>query len=187
MAVALTMKEAVLFSNLILKLGFDESFGNVLVYIDSTSALHAADNRTCPYSFRAKFIALRYFFVQKLVKEGNISIPCVKTEDHLANLGSSNVTTISIFSRVQNIKRQQARHLQPGGRYLPAGGVLAYSSCRFCALCSFFIDMHVHCTALSQQVVIISWCIFFSIFVISCKPWTAKLVRDKPFYCFVRC
>ena len=87
-AAALTMKEVVFCSNMMLKLGFDESFGNVLLYIDNTSALHAADNSTCTYSLCAKNIALRYFFVQELVEEGKISILCVKIEDQLANLGN---------------------------------------------------------------------------------------------------
>ena len=45
-AAALVMKEAVLFSNMVLDLGFYESFGSVALYIDSTSALHVAGNRT---------------------------------------------------------------------------------------------------------------------------------------------
>ena len=58
-AVALIMKEAVFSSNMNLKLGFNESFGSVPLYIDNTSALHVAGNRV--YSPRAKRIALRYF------------------------------------------------------------------------------------------------------------------------------
>ena len=61
-AAALTMKEAVFCSNMMLELGFKEVFGSVPLYIDNTSALHVASNRT--YSPRAKHIALRYFFMQ---------------------------------------------------------------------------------------------------------------------------
>ena len=43
---ALAMEEAVFCSNMMLKLGFDESFGGVSLYIDNTSALRIADNRT---------------------------------------------------------------------------------------------------------------------------------------------
>ena len=64
-AAALTMKEAVFCSNIMLELGFKEGFGSVPFYIDHTSALHVAGNRT--YSPRAKHIALRYFFAQELV------------------------------------------------------------------------------------------------------------------------
>ena len=54
MAAALTMKEKVVFFfNMMLELGFDES------YIDNTSALHVAGNRT--YSPRATHIALKVF------------------------------------------------------------------------------------------------------------------------------
>ena len=58
-AAALAMKEAVFCSNIMSELGFDKSFGSVPLYIDNTSALHVAGNRT--YSPRAKHIALRYF------------------------------------------------------------------------------------------------------------------------------
>ena len=70
---ALAMKEEAVFcSNMMLELGFDKSFGSVPLFIDSTSALHIAGDRT--YIPRAKHIALRYYiFVQELV-EGKISI-----------------------------------------------------------------------------------------------------------------
>ena len=57
-----TIKGAVFCSSMMLELGFDQSFGNVPLYIDSTSALHVAGNRS--YSIRAKHITLRYFFGQ---------------------------------------------------------------------------------------------------------------------------
>ena len=52
-----TMKGLVFFSNMMLKLGFAESFDSVPLHIDNTSALHVAGNRT--YSLHAKYIALR--------------------------------------------------------------------------------------------------------------------------------
>ena len=55
-AAALTMKAAVLCSNMMLELAFNESFGSVPLSMDNTSALHVAGNRT--YSPRAKHIAL---------------------------------------------------------------------------------------------------------------------------------
>ena len=85
-AAALTMKEAVFYSNMMLKLGFKEGFGSVTLYIDNTSALHVVGNRT--YSPRAKHIVLRYFFVQELVEEGNIAIHFVQTQDQIADLGT---------------------------------------------------------------------------------------------------
>ena len=89
-AVALAMKEVVFCSNMMLELGFDESFGSVPLYIDNTSALHVAGNRTC--SRRAKHIALRYFFVQELVEEGKVSIHYVKSEDQLADMGTKHLS-----------------------------------------------------------------------------------------------
>ena len=86
MAEALTTKKVVFFSNMMLELGFDESFGSVPLCIDNTSALHVTDNRT--YSSWAKHTALRYFFVQELVKEGKIDIHHVKTEDQVDDLST---------------------------------------------------------------------------------------------------
>ena len=80
------MKEAVFGSNMVLELGFKEGFGSVPLYIDNTSALHVAGNRT--YSPRVKHIALRYFSVQELVKEGKITIHFVKRQDQIADLGT---------------------------------------------------------------------------------------------------
>ena len=60
-AAALTMKEEAVFcSNMMSELGFDESFGSVLLHIDNTSTLYIAGNHT--YIPRAKHIALRYYF-----------------------------------------------------------------------------------------------------------------------------
>ena len=71
-AAALTMKETLFCSNMMKELGFGMRFDNAPVYIDNTSTLHVAGNQT--YSSRVKQIALRFFFVQELVKEGRISI-----------------------------------------------------------------------------------------------------------------
>ena len=83
-AAALTMKEAVFCSNMMLQLGFKEGFGSVPLYIDNTSALYVAGSRT--YSPRAKHIAPRYFFVQELVEEGKVTIHFVITQDQIADL-----------------------------------------------------------------------------------------------------
>ena len=85
-AAALAMKaEAVFSSNTMSGLGFGESFGSVPLHIDNTSALHVADNRT--YSPRAKRIALRYFFVQELVEEGQGQHPLRQERGSAGRLG----------------------------------------------------------------------------------------------------
>ena len=86
-AAALTIKEALFCSNMML----DESFGRVPLYIDDALALHFAGNRT--YSLRAKHIALRYlFFVQELMEEGKASTHYVKSEDQLADLDTNHLS-----------------------------------------------------------------------------------------------
>ena len=86
---ALTMKEAVFYNNMMLELGLKEGCDSVPLNIDNTSALHVVGNRT--YSHRTKQIALRYFFVQELVEEGEIIIHFVKTQDQIADLGTKHV------------------------------------------------------------------------------------------------
>ena len=87
MEAATAMKESLFCRNMMMmKSGCTEGFRSVPVYIDNTSASHVAGNRT--FSPRAKYIALRYFFVQELVKEGTFTIHFVKTEQQPADLGT---------------------------------------------------------------------------------------------------
>ena len=86
MAAAIAMKESLFCRNMMMELGFTDGFRSVPVYIDNTSALHVAGNRT--FIPRAKQIALRYLFVQDLVQEGNATIHFVETEQQLAALGT---------------------------------------------------------------------------------------------------
>ena len=88
-AAATAMKDSLFCRNMMLELGFTEGFRSVPVYIDNTSALHVAGNRTL--SPRAKHIALRYCFVQQLAKEGKVIINFVKTEQQLADLGTKHL------------------------------------------------------------------------------------------------
>ena len=85
---AMVMKKAAFCSNTMLELGIDESFGSMPLYIEKTSALHVASNRT--YSPRAKHIALKYyFFVQKLAEESKVIIHYSKSENQLADLDTN--------------------------------------------------------------------------------------------------
>ena len=84
LAAALAMKEAVFCSNTMKELGFGTRFDNVPPYIDNTSALNVAGNRT--NNSRVTHVALRYFFIQDLVKEGIITVKYMKTEDQLADV-----------------------------------------------------------------------------------------------------
>ena len=89
-AAALAMKEAVFCFNMIKELGFSTRFHSVPLYTDNTSALHVVGNRT--YSSRVTHVALRYFFIQELVKEGRITVKYVKAEDQLADIGTKHLS-----------------------------------------------------------------------------------------------
>ena len=149
-AAALTMKEAVFCSNMMLKLGFDESFGNVLLYIDNTSVLHAAGNRACTYSLRAKNIALRYFFAQELAEEGKIGIPCIKIEDQMTNLGNKH-RHHDLINLINEFKTLNANRIIVFNREAVIFLREEYLSITRIVFAHFvvFIDVHVHCTALS--------------------------------------
>ena len=88
-AAALTTKEAVFCKSMMQELGFNCGFHSVPLFIDNTSALHVAGNRT--YFPRAKHIALRYFFIQELVEGGTITISYAKTQDQLADIGTKHL------------------------------------------------------------------------------------------------
>ena len=92
-AAATAMKGSLFCRNMMMELGFTEGFRNVPCLhrqdINNTSTGHVAGNRT--FSPRAKHIALRYFFVQELVKEGKVTIHFVKTEQQLADLGTKHL------------------------------------------------------------------------------------------------
>lgn len=60
---ALTIKEAEICNYTMEKLIFKDVFDSVHIYIDNTSALQVAGNRT--YSPRVKHVALRCLFVQE--------------------------------------------------------------------------------------------------------------------------
>ena len=81
-AAAPEMKEEVFCSNMMKALGFGTRFDSLPLFIDTASAFHVTGNRT--YSSRVKYVALRHFFIQELVKEGKITVKYVKTEDQLA-------------------------------------------------------------------------------------------------------
>ena len=95
------------------ELGFEKGFNSVPLYLDNTSTLHVAGNRT--YSPRAKHIALRYFFVQELVEEGMITIHYVNTQDQLADLGTKHLGKHRHLALIKLINDFKARTTMNAG------------------------------------------------------------------------
>ena len=104
--VALTMKESVFCSNMMLELGFKEGFGSVPLQIGNTLALHVTGSRT--YSPRAKYIALRYFFLQELMEEGRITINFVKTQGQITDLTTKHASKHRHRALIQFIREFEA-------------------------------------------------------------------------------
>ena len=59
------MKKALICFNMMKELGFGTRFESVAPYTDNTSALHVTVRER---------VALRYFFIEQLVKEGSITV-----------------------------------------------------------------------------------------------------------------
>ena len=81
--------KAVFRKNMMEDLRYKGGFDSGPLYIENTSALHVAGNRT--YSPRAKHIALIYYFVLDLVEGGTITIHYVKTQDQLTDIGTTHL------------------------------------------------------------------------------------------------
>ena len=105
-AAALTMKKSVICSNMMLELGFKEGLASVLLQICNTLALHVAGSRT--YSPRAKYIALRNFFVQELVEEGKSTIHLVTTQGQIADLTTKHANKHRHRALIQFIREFEA-------------------------------------------------------------------------------
>ena len=85
-SMVLASKGAVYLFNTMTELGFGKLFNSVPLFVDSTDALLITGNST--YSSRTKHIALRFFFLKELIKEGRITIHHVATTKQLADIGT---------------------------------------------------------------------------------------------------
>ena len=83
-------KEAVYLSNMMAELAFGKLFESVPLFGDNTGALHIAGIST--YSSRTKHIALRFFYLKELNKDGKITIHHVATQKQLADVGTKFLT-----------------------------------------------------------------------------------------------
>ena len=77
-------KEAVYLSNFMTELCFGKQFATIAIKCDSQGALHVMGNRT--YSSRTKHIALRFFYVRELIRDGHITIHHVSSTNMLADV-----------------------------------------------------------------------------------------------------
>ncbi|CAM9533246.1 unnamed protein product [Sphacelaria rigidula] len=85
-AAALTMKAAVFCLNMMTELSFGQQFGQVSLQIDNTATLRVIGNEA--YSSRTEYIALRFFYIREMAKEGKITIHYIPTEHQLADIGT---------------------------------------------------------------------------------------------------
>ena len=69
------------------ELGFEKGFNSVPLYLDNTSTLHVAGNRTSSGETYCSEVLLHSI----LVEEGMITIHYVNTQDQLADLGTKHL------------------------------------------------------------------------------------------------
>ena len=89
-SIAHASKEAVYLSNMMTELGFGKLFAGVPLFGDNTGALHISGNSN--YSSRTKHVALSFFHLKELVKDGKIPIHHVATQKQLADVGTKFLT-----------------------------------------------------------------------------------------------
>ena len=82
--------------------GFKEGFNGVPLFIDNTSALNVAGDRT--YFLREQHIALKYVFIQERVEDGTITIHYAKTQDQLADIGTNRLNKQRHRELIKKIK-----------------------------------------------------------------------------------
>ena len=83
-------KKAVHLSNLMAELKCGNLFESVPLFGDNTGALLIAGSST--YSSRTKHIAMRFFYLKELVKDGKITIHHVATQKQLADVRTKFLT-----------------------------------------------------------------------------------------------
>ena len=123
------MKRGAFCSNMIAELGFEEGFSRVQLYLDNTSTLHIAGNRT--YSLRLKHIALLwYFFVQELAEKGKMAIQYVNTQDPLAELGTKHYVGI-----VTVLSSNSSKPSRPEQHFMRVSDVVTFLVRFYCIMC----------------------------------------------------
>ena len=83
-------KEAVYLSNMMAELGYGKLIGSVPLLSDNAGAIHIAGNSVC--SSGTKHIALNFYYLKGLVKDGKITVHHVATQKKLADIGTKFLT-----------------------------------------------------------------------------------------------
>ena len=94
-------REAVYLSNFLMELGF-KTFSSVPINSDSTGALSVAGNAMS--SSKAKHIALRFFFVRKLIKRNKIILHHKPTQQMLADIATKHLSKQRFRELLQQIE-----------------------------------------------------------------------------------
>lgn len=100
-ALSYSAKEAVYLSNFTKELGFN-TFGSVPINSDSTGALTVAGNAM--FSSRTKHVALRFHFIQELIKRNQITLHYKPSEQQLADLATKHLSKQRFANIVQQIQ-----------------------------------------------------------------------------------
>ena len=88
--------------NMLSELGFEKEFNSVLLFGDNIGALHVVGNFT--YSARITSIALRFFFLKELVRDGKITLHHIPTQNPVAEIATKYLSRSTIKRVVGFIK-----------------------------------------------------------------------------------
>ena len=99
----LANKEAVYLSNMMTELRFGKLVNSAPLFVDNTGALRIAGNGT--YSSRTRHIALRFFFLEELIKEGRITIHHVATTKKLTDIRTKSLSKSTHQHPLEIIKK----------------------------------------------------------------------------------
>ena len=102
-SIVLASKEAVYLSNMVTELRFGKLLNSVALFVENAGALHIAGNST--YSSRTRHIALRFFFLNELIKEGRITIHNLVTTKQLTDIRTKFLSTSTHRHLVELIKK----------------------------------------------------------------------------------
>lgn len=103
---AYSSKEGIYVINMLSELGFEKEVNSVPLFGDDTGALHVFGNST--YSARTKHIALRFFFLKELIRDGKLTLHHIPTQNQAADIATKYLSRSTIKRLVGLIKEFSA-------------------------------------------------------------------------------
>ena len=102
--------------NIVTEMGFKENFKPIQLFNDNTSSkLFVIGNKTC--NAGTKHVALRFFCIRELLKEGKISTHHVPTQDQLVDIRTKHLNKQRHRELINKSTLEPERHRRPCQRF----------------------------------------------------------------------